>query len=77
MYWWWSKYVKGIVGVNVNNSIVWGVDNCVGAGFDRTYVDEVYSDIGDVVGEVFELEVGDEVDFWNERSWRWYHFSIW
>ena len=55
MYWWWSKYVKGIVGVNVNNSIVWGVDNCVGAGSDRTYVDEVYSDIGDVVGEWFEL----------------------
>ena len=68
MYWWWSKYVKGIVGVNVNNSIVWGVDNCVGAGFDRTYVDEVYSDIGDVVGEVFELEVGDEVDSWYVRS---------
>ena len=68
MYWWWSKYVKGIVGVNVNNSIVWGVDNCVGAGFDRTSFDEVYSDIGDVVGEGFELEVGDEVDSWYVRS---------
>ena len=45
-----------------------GVDNCVGAGFDRTYVDEVYSDIGDVVGEGFELEVGDEVDSWYVRS---------
>ena len=67
MYWWWSKYVKGIVGVNVNNSIVCGVDKCVGPGFDRTYVDEVYSDIGDVVGEVFELEVGDEVDSWYVR----------
>ena len=54
--------------MNVNNSIVWSFENCVGAGFDRTYVDEVYSDIGDVVGEGFELEVGDEVDSWYVRS---------
>ena len=30
--------------------------------FDITYVDEVDSDIGDEVGEGFELEVGDEFD---------------
>ena len=50
---WQTKYVKHIVGVNVNNSIVWGVDNCVGAGVERTSIDEVDSDIGDVVGEIF------------------------
>ena len=61
MYWWWSIDIKGIVGVNVKGSIRWFVDNCVGAGFDKTFVYEVDSDIGDEVGEGFELDVGYEV----------------
>ena len=54
--------------MNVNGSICLGVDNYVGAGIDITFVDEVDSDISDVVGEVFQLEVGDEVVSWYERS---------
>ena len=60
---------------NANDSIGWGVDNCVGAGVYITSVDEVDSAIGDEVGEVFELEVRGEVDYFDGRSWRWYQFS--
>ena len=56
--------------MNVNGSISSGVDNCIGDGVVRTYVDEVDSDIGDEVGEGFELEVGDEVDSYYGKSWR-------
>ena len=45
------------------------MDNCVGAWVDRTSVDEVYSDIGDEVGEIFELEVAGEVDSWYVGIW--------
>ena len=62
MYWWRNKYVKGIVAVNANDIIGWYVVNCVCSVFDITYVDEVDSDIGDDVGEGFELEVGEEFD---------------
>ena len=61
MCWWRSKYVKVVVAVYVYGSIGWGVDNFVGAEVYITSIDEVYSDIGDVVGEGFELEVGGEV----------------
>ena len=54
IYWCWFKYVKDVVGVNVNISVGWVVENCVGAVFDRTYVDELYSGIGDEVGEGFD-----------------------
>ena len=35
MYWWWNKYSKDIFGVDVNNSIVWGIGKYVGAVVER------------------------------------------
>ena len=55
IYWRWSKYVKVIVGVNVNDSVVWGIDKCVGDGVGRTSGDEVYSEVGYEVGEGVEI----------------------
>ena len=36
MYWWWSKHVKGIVVVNDDGSLGWGIEKCVGVGVGIT-----------------------------------------
>ena len=51
MYWWRSKHFKDIVGVNVDDSVGWGIGKCVGVGVCRTSGDEVYSDAGNGFGE--------------------------
>ena len=55
MYWWWSKYVKGIIGVNVDVSVGWVIGKYVGGGVDKKYGDEVCSVVVNEVGEGVEL----------------------
>ena len=55
IYRWWSKYFKGIVGVNDDGDVGWGNGKGVGDGVCRTSCDEVYSDVGNEVGEGVEL----------------------
>ena len=74
MHWLWISHVNGIVGVNVDCGVVWGIMKVVGAEVGRTSGDEVYSDVGTEVGEGVELEVGGEVDYWYDRCWIWYQF---
>ena len=59
--WWQINHVQGGIGVEVDDSAVWGVGRYIGDKVVRYIGDKVEIDVGDEVGKVVECGVWGKV----------------